>query len=239
MLIKHLKSNEKNPRRISQTKKEALKRTMAEFGDLGCIVFNTTTERLVSGHQRVSQIDGDTKVVYDKKYDIPTKQGTVAEGFVIVNGERFKYREVNWSKDKETRALLAANKSGGEWDTDILKLTLSEIKYDISNTGFEALDLKALNIEIPKLKIDDIKTSPFEAVKEESDEQYIRNTPQTSEQIPTENPNNNVFEKVEEKKMDVIGRRYVIIIDCTSAEHKEALKEKIQPLVTEAGGKFF
>lgn len=248
MLVKNLKVNVKNPRKISASKKAALKETMAEFGDLGGITYNVKFDRLVTGHQRVSQMDRNAKVVYEAKHDTPTIQGTIAEGYIEVGGEKFRYREVEWDEDKETRALLAANKSGGEFDPELLRVNLASLKFDIKNTGFEIPDLKSLNIDIESVKVPVIKESAsvdnsvdgrFDRDDEESDESYVRNTPETLEQIPTENPNLNVFEKVEEKKMDVVSRRFVIIIDCTSNEHKEALKDKIRPLVTEAGGKFF
>ncbi len=63
---------------------------------------------------------------------------------------------------------------------------------------------------------------------------------QEFEQIPTSNFNENVkIDDIKEEKMDVVGRRYVIIIDCKDQDHKDSLKEKLQPLVEEAEAKFF
>ena len=87
--LSQLSGNPKNPRRISEKKLELLKRALGEFGDLSGIIFNRTTKHLVGGHQRVMVLPKDAKVVITKNYDAPTRTGTVAEGFVEIDGERF------------------------------------------------------------------------------------------------------------------------------------------------------
>lgn len=136
MKIKDLKPNPKNPRTITEAKLEQLKKALAEFGDLGGFVFNRTTKMLVGGHQRAKIFGKDAEVVIEKTYKKPTKTGTVAEGFVELDGERFKYREVVWDEIKEKAANIAANKGGGEWDMP----QLSEWLRDIDSYGFD-LDL--------------------------------------------------------------------------------------------------
>lgn len=197
---------------------------MHEFGDLGCIVFNVRSKTLVSGHQRSAVMPESSAVKIETKYEAPTPTGTVAEGFVEVDGEKIKYREVDWDKEKETAAMLAANRHGGDWDQELLRVALMDIK-DYETAGFELHDISNLGLDL----------KPYVPAEPEiSDEQYVAQTPQTTERIDTSNP----YAKVEEK-MDVIGKRFVIIIDCTSTEHKKALKDLIKEEVLKSGGKFF
>lgn len=135
MKAKDLKPNPKNPRDITGEKLEALKRTIAKFGDLSGIVYNRQTENLVGGHQRVKSFP-DSEVKIEKKYTKPTKTGTVAEGYVVINGERFNYREVDWDEITEKAANIAANKGAGEWNLELL----SEWMRDLDSFGFD-LDL--------------------------------------------------------------------------------------------------
>lgn len=231
MKIKDLKANRKNPRKISAQKLKMLKASVEKFGDLSGFVFNRRSGQLVSGHQRSKVLPADAKIVVEKKHEIATRANTVAEGYVEIDGERFKYREVDADAVWETEALLAANKHSGEWDTELLRVLVADVpSIDMSLAGFDAEEMMKLKIEIPRVAV------PVAEAQAESDEQYVANTPETSEQIPTGEAG---FGAVKEDAMNVVDRRYVIIIDCTSQDHKEALKDKIRPLVTEAGGKFF
>lgn len=242
MQLKDLKPNKRNPRRISAKKLEQLKASLVKFGDLSGFVYNRRTKNLVSGHQRQKSLPPNATIKIESKYEKPTKSMTVAEGFVVVDGEHFKYREVDADPQWEMEALLAANKHGGEWDTDLLKLTMADFpKLDWAVAGFDALELDTFGLV-------DLKEHTQELKKpEQSDEEYVRSEVKTEERIPTEDellnggapPSENPFEKAESKKMDVTGRRFVIIIDCASEEAKQSLKEKLLPHVNEAGAKFF
>lgn len=152
MKLSELSKNPKNPRTITEEKLKQLALALKEFGDLSGIVFNRKTKRLVSGHQRQKSIDGE--ITYLKKYPKPTRNGTVAEGYIEVNGERFSYREVLWSEDKEKAANIAANKNAGEWDLPQLGKWMKELsstKFDINLTMFD-------ESEIDKLFPDERKT---------------------------------------------------------------------------------
>jgi len=243
MQIKDLKPNVRNPRKISKERLDSLKASMLKFGDLSGFVYNRTTKRLFGGHQKQKVSAEDSQVKITQKYDVPTAAKTVAEGYVLIEGEKFKYREVEADETWEMEAMIAANAHGGEWDKDLLKLNFADFKgIDLGLTGLTPIDLKEMDIKIDvnpiSLKIDD-KPKSRQEPQEESDEDYVKNTPQTSERIPTESPNMNVVAETKEKAMDVVGKRFVIIIDCNSAEHKSALKEKIATVVKDAGGKFF
>ena len=134
--VKDLKANPKNPRTISDEKLAMLGKSLVEFGDLSGIVFNVESEMLVGGHQRAKLIPPGTEVVIERKFKKPTKVGTIAEGYIILNGERMAYREVSWDEVKEKAANIAANKGAGDWDIS----TLSEWMRDIDSFGFD-LDL--------------------------------------------------------------------------------------------------
>jgi hypothetical protein len=135
MQLRDLTPNDKNPRTITPEKLEFLTRSMKEFGDLSGIVFNRKTGTLVGGHQRIKSLkDGVVEML--QTYKKPTPTGTVAEGFIKIDGERYSYREVSWDETKEKAANIAANKGAGTWDLP----KLSEMLKDIDTFGFD-LDL--------------------------------------------------------------------------------------------------
>lgn len=147
MKLQDLKPNEKNPRTISPERLTMLKKSLDEFGDLSGIVNNTRFNRLVGGHQRHKLMPRDSEIVIEAKFPVPSKTGTTAEGYALVNGERFKYREVSWDEAKEKAANIAANKHGGEWDEPRLGEWLADLDalgYDMDLTGFDAAELARL-----------------------------------------------------------------------------------------------
>lgn len=148
MKIKELAHNSHNPRKITDSKLAQLKKALLEFGDLSGIVFNRKSKQLVGGHQRTKHFDESTVVVYTKKYSKPTKTGTVAEGYVELNNERFSYREVEWDKHREMAANIAANKGAGEFDQEQLAAWLKELShfdldFDMDLTMFDSDELSA------------------------------------------------------------------------------------------------
>jgi hypothetical protein len=123
-----------------------LKKALAEFGDLSGIVYNARTQRLVGGHQR-SKVLPDGEIVIEKQHEVPTRTGTVAEGHVLVDGERMSYRLVDWDEAKEKAANIAANKHGGDFDLPALSewlLDLDAENIDMDLTGFDAEELENL-----------------------------------------------------------------------------------------------
>lgn len=139
MNLNDLKPNPHNPRKITDKKLKALKKSLEEFGDLGGIVFNRRTQRLLGGHQRLQVIPKDA-VIDVLQLPQVTDVGTVAEGFISFNGERFAYREVDWDETKEKAANIAANKGAGEWEWDKLGDWFKELKaeeFDLDLTMFD------------------------------------------------------------------------------------------------------
>lgn len=138
--VSSLSVNPKNPRKISDDQLKRLKKSLEKFGDLSGIIFNVRTKKLVGGHQRIKVLPKNSEIVIEQKYDEPTEKGTTAIGFISVDGERFKYREVDWDEMTEKAANIAANKHGGDFDEDQLSEWLNELNladYDMDLVGFE------------------------------------------------------------------------------------------------------
>lgn len=147
MKLSDLSGNPRNPRRITDEKKEMLKTALMQFGDISGIVFNKRTNQLVGGHQRKDAL-GDGVIEIVKTYEEPTKTGTVSEGFVVMqDGEKFIYREVDWDEKTEIAANIAANKGAGEWDYGLLTEYLNELDHanvDLNLTMFDQVEIERL-----------------------------------------------------------------------------------------------
>lgn len=132
-----LPANELNPRKASPEFMAALDTALKEFGDLGGVVFNKTTNKLVGGHQRTEQFSKDpkSKVVIIEKFKHADATGTTAMGYVVANGTRYSYREVEWTVEKEQAAMLAANKFSGEWVYE----DVGKILHNLQGTDFELM----------------------------------------------------------------------------------------------------
>ena len=117
---------------------------MQEFGDLSGIVVNVNTEHIIGGHQRVKVFDPQWPI---KKQAYKDEQGTSAIGHIETPYGQWLYREVNWDKEKEAAANIAANKQGGEWDFPKLVDLLGELdtgNFDMELTGFDARELEGI-----------------------------------------------------------------------------------------------
>jgi hypothetical protein len=147
-----LNPNEKNPRRISESQLEGLKKSLAEFGPLDGFVFNRKTKRLIGGHQRQKSLPPKCPITILEKISKPNSSGTIARGFVETeNGERIVYREVDWPEAKEKAAMVAANKHSGEWETEMLAQIFNELETnDRDLTGFAELEIAHLLQTLPK-----------------------------------------------------------------------------------------
>lgn len=259
MQLKHLRPNVKNPRKISEKKLAMLQKSMDKYGDLGGFLYNRRTKNLFGGHQKQKAAPANSPITITQKYDVPTRTGTVAEGHIEINGERYKYREVDWDVKLETEAMIAANKHSGEWDTDILRLNIAEIPgIDLDAIGFEVPELRVMNIAFDPIFVDlpvnkggpekakgafdqdnEKEADSPQGDREEQDAEYVKNTPQVTEQIHTENlSTSKAFDSIEEET-EVKGRRIVIIIDCPNEETKKKLREELRPIVEPSGARFF
>lgn len=175
MQLANLPKNPKNPRKITPEKLEMLKKSVIEFGSLDGVVFNRQLERLVGGHQR-QDLDPEAQVTIVKNYDPPTSTGTVAEGWVTIQGERFPYREVMWDDAKDKLANVAANKGAGQWDYPQLTewmLELDSLNVDLDLTMFDATERENLLVPIervpPEGDADHIPAAPKEPTTKTGD----------------------------------------------------------------------
>lgn len=234
MKIKDLKPNKRNPRKISDRKLGQLKKSLAKYGDLSGFVFNRQTGELVSGHQRSKVLPADAKIVIEKKFETPSRARTVAEGFVEIEGERFKYREVDADETWAMEAVLAANKHGGEWDQEILRLAIADLPaMDLDSAGFamdEIEDLKPMAaFQTP---VGSAYTDHFDDAdrEEETDEEYLENNPGPDSSLPKENidmVNRDAFESIEEKTESKL-QKILVVIECDSQDGQKRLKEKLR-----------
>lgn len=155
-----------NPRTITKEQLDRLKKAIQEFGDLGGIIKNIRTGNLVGGHQRVKVIPKDALI---EKTDLaaPSRTGTVAHGYIVINGEKYSYREVDWDEKREKAANIAANAHGGDWDeqklNDILKELSADINLDLDLIGFDLADVHQILGE-------DFKNSSADNLMELSDQ---------------------------------------------------------------------
>lgn len=227
MKIKDIKGNPNNPRKMSESALADLSHSIEKYGDLSGFLYNRRTKRLFGGHQKQKVVPKDSKIVIEHKYEKPTSTYTVAEGYVLIGDNKFKYREVDAPEKWETEAMVAANKHSGEWDFEVLKFNFERFEdLDFRGMGYSVDELKAMNIDVDLSNI-------------ETDEAYVRNTPETYEQIDTANPNQNVnFGDVDERQT-IAGKRFVIIIDCPDQETKDRLKETLLPEIAMVGCKVF
>lgn len=238
MKLKDLKPNIKNPRKMSQADKERLRESVEKYGDLSGFIYNRRTKNLIGGHQRQGVLPPDATIKIEKKFEAPTKSNTVAIGNVIIGEEMFRYREVDADELWEAEAMIAANKHSGEWDGDTLKILFADFPdLNFEAAGFKLDELKAFNIS--PIKFDIAPKVKVEEEPELTDEQYVTQTEETTEQIPTANPNENVVFSEVEEKTEVDNKRYVIIIDCKDQMAKDELRKQLQPIIDQAGAKIF
>lgn len=172
--IDDLKANPKNPRRISEHDYKALLTSIKTFGDLSGIVKNNRTGQLVGGHQRIQafkELGGQP--VITERYPQPNSKGTTAIGYVILEDEKFGYREVDWDADFEMQANVAANKIQGEFDNDLL----AQIVYETSQleNGTELNELMGFTEKEAQKLIDSVAGSGEENEDENDDPDKIDN----------------------------------------------------------------
>jgi DNA modification methylase len=148
-----MKKYHKNPRTLSAKQAAQLRRDLQELGDLSGIVHDINTDEIIGGNQRSEIIDiNNCQIVIEKEYPQPTRTGTVAEGYVIWNDERYTYRRVSWTPAQCEKANIVANKAGGSWD--FAKLAEEFDLDDLKDWGFDEDELKLLKKD-PIVSTDD------------------------------------------------------------------------------------
>jgi len=146
--LSQLKPRKVNPRTMSDEDRARLSKTLKEFGDLSGLVRNVRTDGMVGGHQRLEEFRKDKKAIVELelRLDKPDTTGTVGFGYVLTNGTRYSYREVDWDEAKEAAANLAANRVHGEFDWEQVSAMLHQLPegFDFGLTGFPEHELENL-----------------------------------------------------------------------------------------------
>lgn len=167
MKLEDLKPNPANPRKITDVKLEMLRKSIAEFGDLSGVIFNRATGQLLGGHQRLKVLPPDAEIVRHELSE-PSPTGTVATGHIMINGERFNYREVSWDENREKAANIAANQHGGEWDYPLLTDWVNDLdaaNIDIDLLGFDHGELTRMLAPDFKIKAEEPELKEPESVE--------------------------------------------------------------------------
>ena len=116
-----MKYYHKNPRQITDRQFNDLRRWLRELGDLSGIVHDLNSDEIIGGNQRARVFDiNQCEVVLTDGPHEPDEQGTVALGYVLWQGKRYGYRQVRWTEEQAAKANVVANRSGGDWDWDVL-----------------------------------------------------------------------------------------------------------------------
>jgi hypothetical protein len=119
--IKDLKKYHKNPRNITERQFSELSEWLVKYGDLSGIVVNRRTGEIIGGNQRTHFFrEKDAEIKINEEFAEPDEQGTTKIGYVILNGKKYSYREVDWDEKWSEQANIIANKAGGTWDYEIL-----------------------------------------------------------------------------------------------------------------------
>lgn len=113
-----------NPRQITDEARRRLRETMERVGLVAPVVWNKRTGNIVSGHQRIRQLDALEK---GTNYRL-----TVA----VVDVEDAKERELN--------ILLNNAEVTGDWDLEKLEEVLAFDGLEVLSTGFDDADLLRL-----------------------------------------------------------------------------------------------
>ena len=139
--INSLNPAEYNPRQISNKQYEDLKASMEKFGCVDPIIININPERLnvvVGGHQRL-------RILRD------------------LGAEKVPTVSVNLSEEDERELNIRLNKSGGDFDMDILANEFDIV--DLKEWGFKDIEF-GLNIDKldDTFTLDDSDKKPFQQI---------------------------------------------------------------------------
>ena len=190
-ILSDLNPNSDNPRKIDDQELRMLKKSLEKFGDLSGFVLNRVSNQLISGHQRQKVLPQNSEIIILERYDKPNKFGTVAIGFVVVDGEKHKYREVLFDESTEKAANIAANQQGGDFNHSILKdwiLDLDENSIDLELLGFKDDFLNTLiapihGITAPELKEGENDVGQMTFILSNEQQEIIKNALSISNKI--------------------------------------------------------
>ena len=120
-----------NPRTISEDSRKALRRGIKKYGVIGGMVWNETTTNLVSGHQKLRELDALNK------YNPTTKDNDY-----LLKVERIA---VDLKTEKELNILFNNPNVQGDWDYDALRAMIPDIDY--KSAGLTDEDLSLIGVD--------------------------------------------------------------------------------------------
>jgi|TARA_R100000482_G_C5127371_1_gene149581 ParB-like chromosome segregation protein Spo0J len=130
--LSKLKPAEYNPRQITKKQVKDLKESIEKFGIVDPLIINSDNT-IIGGHQRFAILNEASKKV---DWEYPPKVPCVI---------------LDLSKEQERELNIRLNKSGGDWDFDLLSnFEIEELK----DWGFKEIEL-GLNIDKIEEKKDD------------------------------------------------------------------------------------
>lgn len=138
--LKSIRTAKYNPRRISESALESLKSSIERFGFVDPVIVNDRTGTLVGGHQRVRA----------------AKELGLKEIPVV---------GVNLDEAEEKALNVALNKISGEWDLNLLRGVLEDVKsegLDLALTGFSADEITSLLGSVPAFDYDVLEEDDHE-----------------------------------------------------------------------------
>ena len=115
-----------NPRTMSNHDANSLEQSITKFGDISGITKGVTTGHIITGNQRtntlVKKFGADRVKIHIEHTQEPDEFGTVATGFVVVEGTniRLSYREIKVSPEIEKVININANRVEAQWNIDLL-----------------------------------------------------------------------------------------------------------------------
>ena len=151
--LSELNRNPENPRDIDEKELTMLRKSLDKFGDLSGFVVNVVSGNLVSGNQRSKVLPSVSKIEITERYEKPNAKGTIAIGYVVVDGEKHKYREVLFDQQ------------GGNFNLPALKewvMELDELSIDLDLLGFKDDFLQTLIAPIHEIDAPILKTGENE-----------------------------------------------------------------------------
>ncbi len=155
MKLDDLKPAPYNPRTIDDKALRGLQASLDKFGDVAGIVWNKSTGHLVAGHQRVAALMKQ----HGKGLKLKGIKGDYA--LVTSDGDRFPVRVVEWTKEQEKAANVAANNPflQGAFDDEALQGLLAELKETDWGQVFQELrydKLEPRDVSLNDVPVEDV-----------------------------------------------------------------------------------
>lgn len=123
------------------TEYENLRRSITTYGLIIPVVWNKRTNRVVSGHQRITVLENEGETEVDVS---------------VVDLDEMQERQLN----------VALNKVEGDWDEEKLGDLLAELGEDATLTGFTQQEIDSLTNDIDSLIDGDTVDEELKAIEE-------------------------------------------------------------------------